>query len=111
MLIALTASFNNSGEFNVLTLLGLWVGLTLIIPAAGSSVAEALYPAPSRLAYLAEAREVENEARLREADVSNEFMLDHPELLVDLESEFPAYVSSAFLVTSTVDAATRPIVE
>ena len=42
MLIALTASFNNSGEFNVLTLLGLWVGLTLIIPAAGSSVAECL---------------------------------------------------------------------
>ena len=110
MLIALTASFNNSGEFNVLSLLGLWVGLTLIIPAAGSSVAETLYPTPSRLAYLAEAREVENEARLREADVANEFMLDHPELLVNLESEFPARVSSAFLVTSTVDEATRPIV-
>ena len=110
VIIALAASFNRSGEFNVLTLLGLWVGLTLIIPAAGSSVAEALYPAPSRLAYLAEAREVENEARLSEVDVANEFMLDHPELLVDLESEFPAYVSSAFLVTSTVDEATRPVV-
>ena len=109
-LIALVASFNNSGEFNVLTLLGIWVGLTLIIPAAGSSVAEILYPTPSRLAYLAEAREVENATRLRESDVANEFMLDHPELLVNLESEFPARVSSAFLITSTVDEATRPIV-
>ena len=110
MLIALIASFNRSGEFNILTLLGLWVGLTLIIPAAGSSIAETLYPTPSRLAYLAEAREVENETRLREADVANEFMLDHPELLVNSDSEFPARVSSAFLVTSTVDEATRPIV-
>tara|TARA_Y100000994_G_C15668199_1_gene432542 strand:- start:1127 stop:1609 length:483 start_codon:yes stop_codon:yes gene_type:complete len=37
-------------------------------------------------------------------------MLEHPELLVNLESEFPARVSSAFLITSTVDEATRPIV-
>jgi ABC-2 type transport system permease protein len=109
-LIALVASFNHSGEYNVLALLGMWVGLTLIIPAAGSSVAEILYPTPSRLAYLAEAREVENATRLRESDVANEFMLEHPELLVNLESEFPARVSSAFLITSTVDEATRPIV-
>ncbi|MDG1951232.1 MAG: DUF3526 domain-containing protein [Gammaproteobacteria bacterium] len=110
VLIAVIASFNRSGEFNVLTLLGLWVGLTLIVPATSSSLAESLYPTPSRLTYLAEAREVENETRLSEPDVVNEFMLDHPELLVDLESQFPDYVSSAFLVTSTVDEATGPII-
>ena len=109
-LIAFVASFNRSGEFNVLTLLGLWVGLTLIGPATSSSLAEALYPSPSRLTYLAEAREVENETRLSEPDAVNEFMLDHPELLVDVESQFPDYVSSSFLVTSTVDEATAPII-
>jgi len=56
VLIAFVASFNRSGEFNVLTLLGLWVGLTLIGPATSSSLADALYPSPSRLTYLAEAR-------------------------------------------------------
>ncbi len=111
MLIALVASFNRSGEFNVLALLGLWVGLTLIIPAATSATAEVLYPTPSRLAYLADAREVENETRLREADVANQFMLDHPELLVNQESQIPDFVLSSFLVTSTVDEATAPIVE
>ncbi len=111
MLIALVASFNRSGEFNVLALLGLWAGLTLIIPAATSATAEVFYPTPSRLAYLADAREVENETRLREADVANQFMLDHPELLVNQESRIPDFVLSSFLVTSTVDAATAPIVD
>ena len=111
MLVALIAGFNKSGEFNVLALLGLWVGLTLIVPAAISAAAEALYPTPSRLAYLAAARDVENETRLRGADVANQFMLDHPELLVNQESRIPAFVQSSFLVTSAVDEATRPIVE
>ena len=111
LLIAFVASINKSSEFNVLALLGLWVGLTLVIPAATSAMAEALYPTPSRLAYLADARQVENETRLQEADVANQFMLDHPELLVNQESLIPAFVLSSFLVTSTVDSATQPIVE
>ena len=110
LLTGFVASFNRSGVFNMLILLGLWVGLTLVVPAAGSAMAEALYPTPSRLAYLAEARKVENETRLREAEVANEFMMDHPELLVNQQSRIPAYVKSSYLVTTTVDAATRPIV-
>ena len=111
MLIAWVASFNKSGEYNVLALLGLWAGLTLVIPAATSATAEALYPTPSRLAYLADAREVENETRLSEAEVANEFMLDHPELLVNEQSRIPDFVRSVYLVTSTVDAATVDIVD
>lgn len=111
MLIAFVASFNRSSEFNVLALFGLWVGFTLVIPSATSAVAEVIYPTASRLAYLADARQVENETRLQESDVANQFMLDHPELLVNQESLIPAFVLSSFLVTSTVDAATQPVVE
>jgi len=111
MLVAWVASSNSSGESSLLALLGLWVGLTLVIPAAASATAEALYPAPSRLAYLADARQVENETRLRVADVANEFMFDHPELLVDQESRIPDYVRAVFLVSSAVDTATRPVVD
>ncbi len=111
LIVGLIASFNRSGEFNVLVLLGVWATLTLVIPAAGSAVSEVFYPTPSRLAYLAEAREIENETRQAESDVANEFMLDHPELLVDQTSEIPGYVLSSFLVTTTVDEATRPIVD
>ncbi len=110
MLIAFVAGFNKSGEFNVLALLGLWAGLTLVVPAAADAAAEALYPTPSRLAYLADARDVENDTRVSEADVANRFMLDHPELLANEQSQIPDFVSTVFLVTSTVDEATRPIV-
>ncbi len=107
--IAFVASRNRGGEVNAIILLITWAGFTLIVPASIAAVAESVYPAPSRLAYLAEAREAENETKLREADIANEFILDHPEMLVNETSEIPAFVKSAFIVTSTVDEATKPL--
>lgn len=107
--IAFVASRNRGGEVNVIVLLIAWAGFTLIVPAGITAVAESIYPAPSRLAYLAEAREAENETKLREADIANQFIIDHPEMLVNETSEIPAFVRTAFLVTSTVDEATKPL--
>lgn len=109
--IAVIASGNRGGEVNVVLLLIAWAGFTLIVPASITAVAESVYPAPSRLAYLAEAREAENETRLREADIANQFIIDHPEMLVNEASEIPAFVRTAFLVTSTVDEATKPLLD
>ena len=110
-IISFVASKNRSGETNVITLLILWAGFTLIIPAATTSVTETLYPTPSRLAYMAETREMENQASLEIADIANRYLLDHPELSVSSESEMPAFFKTSFLVTSTIDEATRPILE
>lgn len=108
-IIALVASRNRSGEATVMPLLLAWAALNLIVPASIAAIAEAVYPSPSRLAYLAEAREVEIETELTEPNLAHRFMAEHPELLVDHGSDIPAYVRTAFFVTSTVDEATRPI--
>ena len=107
--IALVVSYNRRSEFNIMAMLGIWLAFVFIVPAGASTVLETVYPTPTRLAYLAEVRQMENEARLQEADIANRFIMDHPEMLVNEDTEFPAFLRAAFLVNSTVDRATRPI--
>jgi len=109
--IALVASYNRRSEFNIMALLSLWLGFVFIVPSGASAILETVYPTPTRLAYLAEARETENTARLSEAEIANQFILDHPEMLVNESAEVPAFLRSSFLVTNTVDRATRPILD
>jgi len=108
-IIGFVASKNRNGESNIISLLILWAGFTLIVPAAATSVTETIYPTPSRLAYMAEAREMENEAGLEIADIANRYLLDHPELSVSSDSEMPAFYRTGFLVSSTMDEATSNI--
>src|SRR5688572_12172922 len=105
------ASSNRSGESNIVRLLLCWAGFTLIVPAAVTALAEAIYPPPSRLAYLADARRIEIETERAEGGIAERFFTDHPELVVDDASDMPAYLRTAFLVTSTVDNATRPLLD
>ena len=108
-LVAWVASRNARGVSNVLVLLLAWAGLTLVLPAVVSAVGETVYPMPSRLAYLAESREVEIETELAEPEITQRLVQDHPELFVGDASAIPAYVRTAFLVTSMVDDATGKI--
>ena len=108
-MIAFIASRNGRGVSNVMTLLLAWAGFTLILPACMTAVTEALYPTPSRLAYLGEAREIEIETESAEPEITQQFVVDHPDLFVADATDIPGYVRTAFLVTSTVDAATRDV--
>jgi ABC-2 type transport system permease protein len=109
--IGYVASSNRSGDSNIVRLLLCWAGFTLIVPAAVTAIAETIYPPPSRLAYLAQARRIEIETERAEGVVASGFFIDHPELVVDDASEMPAYLRTAFFVTSTVDDATRPVLD
>jgi ABC-2 type transport system permease protein len=109
--IALVAAYNRRSEFNIMALLSIWLAFVFIVPSATSAILETVYPTPTRLSYLAEARETENDARLQEADIANQFILDHPEMLVNEEAEIPAFLRSNFLVNRTIDEATRPILD
>jgi ABC-2 type transport system permease protein len=110
-MIAFVASSNGRGTRNVMVLGVAWAALTLILPAAATTIAEAIYPTPSRLVYLADAREIEIQTELAEPGLRDRIAAEHPDLFVQEASAMPAYVRTAFLVTSAVDAATRPVLE
>lgn len=107
--IAAVTGLNRTGEANIVLLLLVWAGLTLILPASVTAISEAIYPTPSRAAYLTQARRIEIDAEQADADVSKRMVIDHPEMLAGTTSSIPDYVRTAFLVTTTVDEATRPI--
>lgn len=110
-IIAWIVTRNRSGESNIVQLLLCWAGLTLIVPAAVTATAEVIYPPPSRLAYLADARQIEIATERTVDGIARTSFLDHPELVVDKANEMPAYLRTAFFVTSTVDEATRPVLD
>jgi len=108
-LISWVASGNARGVTNVLVLLLAWAGLTLVLPAIVSAVSEAVYPMPSRVAYLAHGREVEIETEQAEPQITQQLALDHPELFVSDANAIPAYARTAYLVTTMVDKETRKV--
>lgn len=108
-LIAVVAARNGRGDLNIMVLLFAWAALSLVVPASIAAITEAVHPPPSRLAYLAEAREVEIATERGEADVAGAYAAEHPELVIDQASAIPGYVRTAFFVTSAVDRATQPV--
>jgi ABC-2 type transport system permease protein len=108
-MIALVAAGSRRGEVQILLLLLTWAGLAVVFPAVALAGAESFDPAPSRLQHLARARTVEIETERAEVDVAAAFAAEHPELAIDTASDIPAYVRTAFLVTTAVDRATGPI--
>ncbi|WP_262696439.1 DUF3526 domain-containing protein [Kordiimonas aquimaris] len=96
------------GETTALLLAGIWIVNCLAGPASLSATAESLYPTPSRLAFLSEAREASNSAYKSKADIMQGMLFDHPDLTADNYS-IPEYIRTAFLVTRTVDQSVAPV--
>jgi ABC-2 type transport system permease protein len=101
-------SLNIKGETTALLLAGLWIANGLVGPASVSAAAESLYPTPSRLAFLSEAREASSAAYKTQADIMQGMLLDHPDLTAENYS-IPEYIRTAFLVNKTVDEAVVPV--
>lgn len=91
------------------SLVGLWLLLTLALPATVSTASEALYPTPSRLAMLSQVRIAQGETNRELARVTEGFLMDHPDLSVGDES-MPSYLRAAFLSNQAARETTRPIV-
>lgn len=110
MTIAWAVSLNRKGETTVLLLAAVWALNGLIGPATLAAGAEALHPAPSRLAFLSDTREASSEAYKSRADVMQGMLLDHPQLTVENYS-LPEYIRTSFLVTQSVDESVSPVLE
>ena len=93
------------------SLVGLWLLFTLAVPATISTLSEALYPTPSRLALLSEVRSAQAETERELAELTEGLLLDHAEQSVDSEEEVPSFYRAAFLANQAARESVRPIVE
>ena len=109
-LIAFCVARCRSATATAGSLVGLWLLFTLALPATIATYAEAVYPTPSRLALLSEVRTAQAETERNLADLTDEFLTDHPELTVGDEG-MPSFFRGAYLSNKAAREATRPIAD
>lgn len=107
--IACAVAYLRSAMATAGGLVGFWLLFTLALPATAATLAEVLYPAPSRLAFLSEIRQAEGETNRNLAELTEGFLMSHPELSVGDES-LPGYFRAAFLSNQAARETTQPIV-
>lgn len=109
-LIAYCVARYRSATSTAGSLVGFWLLFTLALPATVATLAEAINPTPSRLAFLSEIRTAQGDTTRNLAKVTEGFLTDHPELTIGDES-VPSFYRAAFLSNQAARETTRPIVE
>jgi len=79
-LAVFVASRGGGSATNAVVLAGAWLLFTIIVPSTVSVAAKAIYPVPSRMAYIDAQRVVTEEASNRQSQLLAEYFEDHPEL-------------------------------
>ncbi|MCY3966283.1 MAG: DUF3526 domain-containing protein [Acidobacteria bacterium] len=108
-LIYLVVGRTKRSETSAAVLVSLWALFTFAAPALANSAGEALYPLPSNLDYLSDARVAQNDAWKRRPELTARYLSDHPELVAN-EQEAPEFAHAYFLANVMEIESTAPIV-
>lgn len=83
-----------SGAASMLTALGIWLGLTFVVPAAMVQAAQIHSPMPSRLSSIVKIRDAQQESETHEQELAQNWYASHP----DIPSHLPAVSPASFVV-------------
>lgn len=70
-----------SSAVNAISLLGIWIGLVLLVPAILNQLANTIYPVPSRAQMINDVRVLKSEADKQQDQILEEYLRSHPELV------------------------------
>jgi len=77
---------------NAISLLGVWIGLVLLVPAVLNQLANTIYPVPSRAQMINDMRVLKAVADKQQDQILAEYLRNHPELVsVEAGTEATAY--------------------
>lgn|GEM_PF-4813772 len=104
----IAARFSRGSEAAMAALVA-WVVGVLLVPSFAQFAAEAVYPTPSRVAYLSDAREAEGQAR-RELDRRTDvYMTEHGLETGKADEGVPGFYRASYLANVHVNASTAPM--
>ncbi len=105
-------ALGGSSATNALTLAGAWIAIAIAAPTLVDLAANALHPAPSRLAFVAEMRRAENESNQIAARLLENFYGDHPELAPkDAPIDLNDFTSRYYAVRLDLDRRIAPLTQ
>lgn len=110
--IALAAAVNLAGRrsaTNAIVLGASWLLLVQVVPTVLGAVTSTVYPVPSRMAMVSQARLAEVEATQRRDEVIDRFYRDHPELMPPDGAGAPNRTLAAFAAAREAARVVDPV--
>ena len=101
-LAAWVNSLRRSSAWNATVLVGAWLVLVVVLPAAINIAAGLLHPLPSRVEMITAQREASNDAVNRRSELLARYLEDHPEMAGGVAEE-PGLGALAWAATDAVN--------
>ncbi len=102
-LAAWVNSLRRSSAWNATVLVGAWLVLVVVLPAAINIAAGLLHPLPSRVEMITAQREASNDAVNRRSELLARYLEDHPEMASGVVAEEPGLGALAWAATDAVN--------
>ena len=103
VLAAWVNSLRRSSAWNATVLVGAWLVLVVVLPAAINIAAGLLHPLPSRVQMVTAQREASNEAVNQRSELLARYLEDHPEMAEGVVAEEPGLGALAWAATDAVN--------
>jgi ABC-2 type transport system permease protein len=78
-----------SAAASAVSLLAVWLGVVVVLPAVAAAIVTVTHPSPSRLALTTRLREATDAAASNREDAMASFLIDHPAYIADASSGAP----------------------
>ncbi len=103
VLAAWVNTLRRSSAWNATVLVGAWLVLVVVLPAAINIAAGLLHPLPSRVEMITAQREASNEAVNRRSELLARYLEDHPEMAEGVVADEPGLGALAWAATDAVN--------
>ena len=102
-LAAWVNGLQRSSAWNATVLVGAWLVLVVVLPAAINIAAGLLHPLPSRVEMITAQREASNDAVNRRSELLARYLEDHPEMASGVVADEPGLGALAWAATDAVN--------
>lgn len=107
----LVAVFFRQVSTGALAAVSVWALAVIVLPSTVRFAAEAVYPLPSRVTYLTEARLAEGETRRNLAERAEIYMAEHPGQSDAPDEAVPGFYRASYLANVDINTRTATLVE
>lgn len=106
----LVAAGGRTSAMNAMTLAGLWLVITVLLPGTANLVATTVYPVPSRVEMIQAVREATDDANAEGAALLGRYYQDHPEFAAETSDQAVTDFNAVKLaVNERIEAQVRPV--
>ena len=103
VLAAWVNTLRRSSAWNATVLVGAWLVLVVVLPAAINIAAGLLHPLPSRVEMITAQRDASNDAVNRRSELLARYLEDHPEMAEGVVADEPGLGALAWAATDAVN--------